>query len=160
MDSPGWPKRISCSLAPVTCLPGSSMLSTQALQKKSSCEILSATRVATKEISFFSLFYIDISVDFGSTCENQLVSNTTAVASGMLSPKSMLCPHEMNRISADGNPTFCTSVVVPGRLPRAIPCLRNTKNPYRKKTNRVHHLFITLIIVHLFGSCRVQVHQD
>jgi hypothetical protein len=28
---------------------------------------------------------------------------------------------EMNRFSADGNPTLCTSVVVPGGLPRAIP---------------------------------------
>jgi hypothetical protein len=28
---------------------------------------------------------------------------------------------ETNRISADGNPTLCTSVVVPGGLPRAIP---------------------------------------
>jgi hypothetical protein len=67
---------------------------------------------------------------------------------------------EMNRISADRNPTLCTSVVVPGGLPRAIPGLRNTKNPYRKKTNRVQHLFITLIKVHLFGTYRVQVQQD
>jgi hypothetical protein len=67
---------------------------------------------------------------------------------------------EMNRISTDGNSTLCNSVVVPGGLPRAIPCLRNTKNPYKKKTNRVQHLFITLIRVHLFGTCRVQVEQD
>jgi hypothetical protein len=67
---------------------------------------------------------------------------------------------ETNRISADGNPTLCTAVVVPGGLPRAIPCLRNTKNPYNKKSNRVQHLFITLIRVHLFGTCRVQVQQD
>jgi hypothetical protein len=28
---------------------------------------------------------------------------------------------ETNRVSADGNPTLCTSMVVPGGLPRAIP---------------------------------------
>jgi hypothetical protein len=67
---------------------------------------------------------------------------------------------ETNRFSANGNPTLCTLVVVPGGLPRAIPCLSNTKNPYRKKTVRVQHLFITLIRVHLFGTCRVQVQQD
>jgi hypothetical protein len=68
---------------------------------------------------------------------------------------------EMNRFSADGNPTLCTLVVVLGGLPRAIPCLSNTKNPYRKiKTDIVQHLFITLIRVHFFGICRVQVQQD
>jgi hypothetical protein len=71
-----------------------------------------------------------------------------------------LVPTETNRISVDRNPTLCTSVVDPGGLPRAIPSLRNTKNPYRKKTNRVQYLFITLIRVHLFGSCRIEVHQD
>jgi hypothetical protein len=30
-------------------------------------------------------------------------------------------PPETNRFSADGNPTLCTLVVVPGGLPRAIP---------------------------------------
>jgi hypothetical protein len=29
--------------------------------------------------------------------------------------------NETNRFSADGNPTLCTSVVVLGGLPRAIP---------------------------------------
>jgi hypothetical protein len=32
-----------------------------------------------------------------------------------------LVPTETNRISVDGNPTLCTSVVVPGGLPRATP---------------------------------------
>jgi hypothetical protein len=32
-----------------------------------------------------------------------------------------LIPTEMNRFSADRNPTLCTSVIVPGGLPRAIP---------------------------------------
>jgi hypothetical protein len=41
-----------------------------------------------------------------------------------------------NWFSADGNPTLCTSVVVPGGLPRAIPCLSNAKNPYRKSKSR------------------------
>jgi hypothetical protein len=53
---------------------------------------------------------------------------------------------ETNRISAGENPTLCTSEVVIGGLPRAIPCLSNARNPYRKvKTDRVQHLFITLI---------------
>jgi hypothetical protein len=66
-----------------------------------------------------------------------------------------LVPTETNRISADGIPTLCTLVVVPGGLPRATPCLNHTKNPYRNiKTDKVHHLFITLIRVHLFGTCR------
>jgi hypothetical protein len=32
-----------------------------------------------------------------------------------------LIPTETNWFPADGNPTLCTSVVVPGELPRAIP---------------------------------------
>jgi hypothetical protein len=42
---------------------------------------------------------------------------------------------ETNRFPANGNPTLCTSVVVPGGLPCAIPCLSNTKNPYKKRTD-------------------------
>jgi hypothetical protein len=42
-------------------------------------------------------------------------------------------PPEMNRFSANRNPTLSTSVVIPRGLPRAIPCLSNTKNPYRRK---------------------------
>jgi hypothetical protein len=49
----------------------------------------------------------------------------------------------------------------PRRATTCNPCLSNTKDPYIKnKTDRVQHLFITLIRVHLFGTCRVQVHQD
>jgi hypothetical protein len=43
-----------------------------------------------------------------------------------------LVPTETNWISADGNPTLYTSVVVPGGLPRAIPVSAMPKNPYRK----------------------------
>jgi hypothetical protein len=32
-----------------------------------------------------------------------------------------LVPTQMNQFSTDGNPTLCTSVVVPGGLPHAIP---------------------------------------
>jgi hypothetical protein len=67
---------------------------------------------------------------------------------------------ETNRISADGNPTLCTSVVVPGGLPRAILVSAMPNIHTETKTDRVQHLFITLIRVHLFGTCRVQVHQD
>jgi hypothetical protein len=46
------------------------------------------------------------------------------------------CRHallETNWFFANGNPTLCTPVVVPGGLPRANPCLNNTRNPYKKK---------------------------
>jgi hypothetical protein len=46
---------------------------------------------------------------------------------GILRRRRTGAPPETNRFSADGNPTPCTSVVVPGGLPRAIPCLSNTK---------------------------------
>jgi hypothetical protein len=83
IDRPGRPKRICCSLAPVTCLPGSSILSTQDLQKKISRSWNATRQYQIKKKQFFSVcFYIDISLDVGSTFENQLVSNTTAVASG------------------------------------------------------------------------------
>jgi hypothetical protein len=45
-----------------------------------------------EKIVFFVCFYIDISLDVGSTFENQLVSNTTAVASGTVSLQSTVCP--------------------------------------------------------------------
>jgi hypothetical protein len=49
----------------------------------------------------------------------------------------------------------------PRRATTCNPYLSNTKNPYKKnKTDRVQHLFITLIRVHLFGTWRVHVHQD
>jgi hypothetical protein len=41
---------------------------------------------------------------------------------GLVLRSSMaLVPTEKNRFSADGNLTLCTSVVVPGGLPGAIP---------------------------------------
>jgi hypothetical protein len=40
-------------------------------------------------------------------------------------------PGETNRISANENPTLSTSVVVPGGLPRSIPCLQQYQNPYK-----------------------------
>jgi hypothetical protein len=73
---------------------------------------------------------------------------------------SCALPGETNWFFTNRNPTLYTSVVVPGGLPRAIPCLSNTKNPNREKTNKVQHLFITLIRVHLFSTCWVQVQQD
>jgi hypothetical protein len=67
-----------------------------------------------------------------------------------------------NRISANGNPTLSTSVVVPGGLPRAIPVLAMPKTIQKDKNRIVEYniYFITLIRVHLFGTCRVQVHRD
>jgi hypothetical protein len=69
-------------------------------------------------------------------------------------------PAETNRISAGGNLTLCTFVVVPGGLPRATPVSAIPKIHTEVKIDRVQQLFITLIRVHLFGTCRVQVHQD
>jgi hypothetical protein len=71
-------------------------------------------------------------------------------------------PPETTRISSDGNPTLSTSVVVPGGLPRAIP-VSAMPNPYKKIKTAIEEYniyFITLIRVHLFGTCRVQVHRD
>jgi hypothetical protein len=61
---------------------------------------------------------------------------------------------ETYQISADGNPTLCTSVVVPGRLPRAISVSADFKIHTTQEKDRVQHLIITLIRVHLFGTCR------
>jgi hypothetical protein len=43
---------------------------------------------------------------------------------------------ETNRISAVGNPTLCTSVVVPGGLLRAIPVSAMPKSIQKIKQNR------------------------
>jgi hypothetical protein len=70
--------------------------------------------------------------------------------------------YETTRISSDGNPTLSTSVVVPGGLPRAIPVSAMPKSIQKDKNSKVecNIYFITLIRVHLFGTCRVQVHRD
>jgi hypothetical protein len=69
---------------------------------------------------------------------------------------------ETTRISANGTPNLSTSVVVPGGLPRAIPVSAMPKSIQKDKNSKVEYniYFITLIRVHLFGTCRVQVHQD
>jgi hypothetical protein len=69
---------------------------------------------------------------------------------------------ETTRISANGIPNLSTSVVVPGGLPRAIPVSAIPKSIQKDKNNKVEYniYFITLIRVHLFGTCRVQVHRD
>jgi hypothetical protein len=69
---------------------------------------------------------------------------------------------ETTRTSADGIPNLSTSVVVPGGLPRAIPVSAIPKSIQKGKNNKVEYniYFITLIRVHLFGTCRVQVQQD
>jgi hypothetical protein len=69
---------------------------------------------------------------------------------------------ETTRISANGTPNLSTSVVVPGGLPRAIPVLAMPKSIQKDKNSKVEYniYFITLIRVHLFGTCRVQVHRD
>jgi hypothetical protein len=51
---------------------------------------------------------------------------------------------ETNRISADGNPTLCTSVVVPGGLPRATPVSAIPKI-HIEKENRQSTTFIYYI---------------
>jgi hypothetical protein len=53
-------------------------------------------------------------------------------------------------------------VVVPGGLPRAIPVSAIPKSIQKGKNSKVEYniYFITLIRVHLFGTCRVQVQQD
>jgi hypothetical protein len=69
---------------------------------------------------------------------------------------------ETNRISANGNPTLSTSVVVPGGATTCKPCLSDAK-VHTKRLNRKEEYniyFITLIRVQLFGTCRVQVHRD
>jgi hypothetical protein len=40
---------------------------------------------------------------------------------------------ETNRISVNGNPILCTFVVVPGRLPRAIPVSAIPKSIHYRK---------------------------
>jgi hypothetical protein len=69
---------------------------------------------------------------------------------------------ETTRISANGIPNLSTSVVVPGGLPRAIPVSVMPKSIQKDKNSKVEYniYFITLIRVHLFGTCRVQVHRD
>jgi hypothetical protein len=69
---------------------------------------------------------------------------------------------ETTRVSLDGNPTLNTSVVVPGGLPRAIPVSAMPKSIQKDKNSNVEYniYFITLIRVHHFGTCRVQVHRD
>jgi hypothetical protein len=69
---------------------------------------------------------------------------------------------ETTRISANGIPNLSTSVVVPGGLPRAIPVSAIPKSIQKGKNNEIEYniYFITIIRVHLFGTCRVQVHQD
>jgi hypothetical protein len=44
-----------------------------------------------------------------------------------------------NRISADGNPTLSTSVVVPGGLPRAIPVSVMPKSIQKDKTKQIKY---------------------
>jgi hypothetical protein len=46
---------------------------------------------------------------------------------------------ETNRISADGNPTLYTSVVVPGGLPRAIPFSATPKSIQKDKTEQIKY---------------------
>jgi hypothetical protein len=54
---------------------------------------------------------------------------------GLVLRSSMaLVPTETNRISAGGNPTLCTSVVVPGGLPRANPVSTMPKSIQKDKT--------------------------
>jgi hypothetical protein len=48
----------------------------------------------------------------------------------------------------------------PRRATTCNPLSQQYHNPYRKKTNRVQNLFITLIRVHFFDTCWVQVQQD
>jgi hypothetical protein len=69
---------------------------------------------------------------------------------------------ETTRISANGTPNLSTSVVVPVGLPRAIPVSAMPKSIQKDKNSKVEYniYFITLLRVHLFGTCRVQVHQD
>jgi hypothetical protein len=69
---------------------------------------------------------------------------------------------ETTRISANGTPNLSTSVVVPGGLPRANPVSAMPKSIQKDKNSKVEYniYFITLIRVHLFGTCRVQVHRD
>jgi hypothetical protein len=69
---------------------------------------------------------------------------------------------ETTRISAVGIPNLSTSVVVPGGLPRAIPVSAIPKSIQKGKNKEIEYniYFITLIRVHLFGTCRVQVQQD
>jgi hypothetical protein len=69
---------------------------------------------------------------------------------------------ETTRISANGTPNLSTSVVVPGGLPRVIPVSAMPKSIQKDKNSKVEFniYFITLIRVHLFGTCRVQVQQD
>jgi hypothetical protein len=72
------------------------------------------------------------------------------------------CSYETTRISANGIPNLSTSVVVPGDY-HVQSLSQRVQNPYRKdKNSKVEYniYFITLIRVHLFGTCRVQVHQD
>jgi phosphatidylserine/phosphatidylglycerophosphate/cardiolipin synthase-like enzyme len=70
--------------------------------------------------------------------------------------------HETTRISANGTPNLSTSVVVPGGLPRAIPVSAMPKSIQKDKNSKLEYniYFITLIRIHLFGTCRVQVHRD
>jgi hypothetical protein len=53
-----------------------------------------------------------------------------------------LVPTEMNRISMDGNPTLCTSVVVRGGLPRAIPVSAIPKNPYKRIKQIEYNIYL------------------
>jgi hypothetical protein len=47
---------------------------------------------------------------------------------------------ETNRISARGNPTLCTSAVVPGGLPRAIPVSAMQKTIQKDKTKQIEYI--------------------
>jgi hypothetical protein len=50
-----------------------------------------------------------------------------------------LVPTETNQISAGGNPTPYTSVVVPGGQPRAIPVLGMPKYIQKDKTKQIEY---------------------
>jgi hypothetical protein len=49
------------------------------------------------------------------------------------------CSCETNRISAGGNPTLYTSVVVPGGLPRAIPVSAMPKSIQKDNTKQIEY---------------------
>jgi hypothetical protein len=64
---------------------------------------------------------------------------------GLVLQSSMaLVPTETNPFSVDGNPTLCTSVVVPGGLPRAIPVSAIPKI----HTERIKHIEYSIYLLH------------